>query len=206
LEKIVGFIGYECEDIALYLAKILSKLGKKIVIIDRTEQEMLLEMLEIQGHAESGEKDGELSGVRITGQSVYYEEYDVVFYLFGYRLIHPKMYDCESLIMVTDGVPAHASLLRKIDNWQHKQYLLIRNLVPMKHTEQYLARLADGEAGFCPIPFDERDIRMKYSLNSYVNGMVKNLSAGMKNALMTVLKFLSAEYPERIIKETMKKV
>jgi len=206
LEKIVGFVGYECEDIVLYLAKILCKLGKKVAIIDRTEQEMLLEMLEIQDCKRNQEKDGDFSGIRITDQSICYEEYDSVFYLFGYRLIHPKLYECEALVMVTDGVPAHASLLNKIGNWERKQYLLIRNLVPMKHTERYLAVLADKEECFCEIPFDEKDIRMKYSLSSYVDGMVKYLSAGMKRALMIVLGFLAVEYSERIIKETMKRV
>ena len=206
MEKIVGFVGYECEDIVLYLAKILCELGKKVVIVDRTEQEMLLEMMEIQNHKENQEKDGEVSGIRITGQSICHEEYDCVFYLFGYRLMHPKLYECEALVMVTDGVPAHASLLNKIGNWERKQYLVIRNLVPMKHTEHYLAILADKEKCFCEIPFDEKDIRMKYSLNSYVDGMVKHLSAGMKQALRIVLEFLAVEYSERIIKETMKRV
>lgn len=206
MEKIVGFVGYECEDIVLYLAKILEKLGKRVAIIDRTEQEMLLEMTELRGGWGKEEKEGDFSGIRITGQSVSHEEYDSVFYLFGYRLLHPKLYECEALIMVTDGAPAHASLLRKIGNWERKQYLLIRNLIPMKHTEQYLAMLADKEDSFFEIPFDEKDIRMKYSLSSYMDGMVKYLSVGMKGALIAVLGFLSVEDSERAIKETMKRV
>ncbi len=205
MEKIVGFVGYECEDIVLYLAKILTQLGKKVAIIDRTEQEMLLEVLEIHNRKGGSERCGNFSGICITGQSVCYEEYDSVFYLFGYRLIHPKLYECEALIMVTDGVPAHASLLSKIGNWDRKQYLLIRNLIPMKHTEQYLAILAEKENGFCEIPFDEKDIRMKYCLSSYVDGMVKHLSVGMKRALIIILGFLSVECPEHMIKEIMKR-
>ena len=48
MEKLVGFVGYECEDIVLYLAKILTVLGKKVAVVDRTEQEMLLEVLELK--------------------------------------------------------------------------------------------------------------------------------------------------------------
>ena len=202
MEKLVGFVGYECEDIVLYLSRILTSLGKKVAVIDRTEQEMLLEILEMG--KEVHEED--YYGIKITDQGVNYEEYDIIFYLFGYRLIHPKLYECEALIMVTDGVPAHASLLRKIGNWERKQYLLIRNLVPMKHTEIYLTILADNENNYCEIPYDENDIRMRYSLNSYSGGNVKLLSAGMKRALRILLNFLSVEYQERNIRDVMKKL
>lgn len=206
MEKVVGFVGYECEDIVLYLAKILNQLGKCVAIVDRTEQEMLLEMMNIQKSQGNSERDGDFAGIRITGESVCDEEYDCVFYLFGYRVLHPKLYECEALVMITDGVPAHASLLGKIGNWERKQYLLIRNLIPMKHTEQYLALLANKENEYCEIPYDEKDIRMKYSIGSYTEGIVKYLSAGMKRALLLVLIFLSIEYSEHGIKETMKKV
>ena len=203
MEKIVGFVGYECEDIVLYLAWILCKLGKRVAIIDRTEQEMLLEILELQ---EPLTKEGDCGGVWITNQGVEQEDFDFVFYLFGYRLIHPKLYECGKLIMVTDGVPAHASMLRKIGNWDRKQYLLIRNLVPMKHTQQYLALLADNESSFCEIPYDENDLRMKYSLGSYAGCAVKRLSAGMKEALILLLRFLAIEYQERMLRDAMRKM
>ncbi|MBO5177211.1 MAG: hypothetical protein IJ274_05330 [Lachnospiraceae bacterium] len=205
MEKLVGFVGYECEDIVLYLAKILTVLGKKVAVVDRTEQEMLLEVLELKNDMKKELYSDDFYGILVTGQGVSYEEYDIIFYLFGYRLIHPKLYECETLIMVTDGVPAHASLLRKIGNWGKKQYLVIRNLVPMKHTEQYLAILADNENSYCEIPYDESDIRMRYSLSSYSKCTVKQLSAGMKRALMILLKFLSVECPERSIRDAMKR-
>lgn len=206
MEKLVGFVGYECEDIVLYLARILNALGKRIAVIDRTEQEMLLEVLQLRKEMEQEAREGDYYGIWVTDQGVSYEEYDMVFYLFGYRLIHPKLYECDALVMVTDGVPAHASLLRKIGNWDRKQYLLIRNLVPMKHTEHYLAILADNEDNYCEIPYDENDIRMRYSLSSYSGGTVKQLSAGMKRALMILMHFLSVEYQERSIREAMKKL
>jgi len=206
MEKLIGFVGYECEDIVLYLAKLLCAFGHRVAVVDRTEQEMLLEVLEMNKKKEGEIREGEFYGVWITDQGVCYDDFDVIIYLFGYRLIHPKLYECNALVMVTDGVPAHASLLRKIGNWDRKQYLLIRNLVPMRHSEQYLAMLADNEANYCEIPYDEKDIRMRYSLNSYASGVMRHLSVGMKHALMILLQFISAEYSERYIKEVMKKM
>ena len=205
MEKLVGFVGYECEDIVLYLARILTALGKKVAVVDRTEQEMLLEVLELKNEMKKELYADDFYGIWVTDQGVSQEEYDIIFYLFGYRLIHPKLYECETLIMVTDGVPAHASLLRKIGDFWKKQYLVIRNLVPMKHTEQYLAILADNENSYCEIPYDESDIRMRYSLSSYSKCAVKQLSTGMKRALIILLKFLSVECSERSIRDVMKK-
>lgn len=206
MEHIVGFVGYECEDIVVYLARILSALGKKVAIIDRTEQEMLIEVLDLQKRKRNESREGFVSGVWITSQGVNYDEYDVVFLLFGYRLLHPKLYECEILVMVTDGVPAHASLLRKIGRWERKQYLLIRNLVPMKHTEQYLAMLAEHEQEYCEIPYDELDIRMRCSLSSYTKCSMKQLSAGMRKALIVLLRMITSEYQERQLREIMKRI
>lgn len=206
MEKVVGFVGYECEDIVVYLARIMGAFGKRVAIVDRTEQELLLEVFDMKTMKNGMAREGEFSGVWITDQGVDYEEYDVVFYLFGYRLIHPKLYECETLIMVTDGVPAHASMLRKIGRWDRKQYLLIRNLVPMRHTEQYLAMLADNEKSYCEIPYDEQDIRMRYSLSSYTDCAVKRLSYGMRKALELLVCFLTSEYQEKYVREVMKKI
>ena len=203
MEKIVGFVGYESEDIVIYLAKLLSAFGKKVAVIDRTEQEMLLEVLDFQ--EKNSTREGEFSGIWVTDQGVDCDEYDVVFYLFGYRLIHPKLYECETLIMVTDGVPAHASLLRKIGKWERKQYLVIRNLVPMRHTEQYLAMLADNEENYCEIPYDEQDIRLRCSLCIYSECILKRLSVGMKRSLELLICFIEPNCSVKQVREIMKK-
>ena len=205
MEKIVGFAGYESEDIVIYLAKLISAIGKRVAVIDRTEQEMLLEVLDIQKGKENSAREGEFSGIWVTDQSVDYEEYDVIFYLFGYRLIHPKLYECENLIMVTDGVPAHASILRKIGQWERKQYLVIRNLIPMRHTEQYLAMLANNEGNYCEIPYDEQDIRLRYSLSACTECLLKRLSAGMKKSLELLVCFIEPDCSIKQIREIIKK-
>lgn len=206
MEKIVGFVGYECEDIAIYLAKILSVLGKRIAVIDRTEQEMLVEVLGIYGESDNASREGEFYGIWVTNQGVSSKEYDFIFVLFGYRLMHPKLYECEALIMVTDGMPAHASMLRKIGHWNREQYLLIRNLVPMKHTEQYLAVLAENAEEYCELPYDERDARRRYSLGSYDGCSIRGLSGGMKRSLICLVLFLTSEYQEKQLWELMRKI
>ncbi|MBO5354255.1 MAG: hypothetical protein J6A77_13260 [Lachnospiraceae bacterium] len=206
--KKTGFVGYESEDIVLYLARILTALDRKVAIVDRTEQEMLLELLGIcQGKKNgAGEREGEFAGIWITDQGSNLEEFDHIFFLFGYRLLHPKLYECECLVMVTDGVPAHASLLRRLGKWERKQFLILRNLIPMKHTEQYLTLLAEEENNYYRLSYNEKDIRRRCSLGSAAGCGIRLLSAEMKQLLLLLLEFLEEECHGIRIQQMLKKL
>ncbi len=202
MANIIGFVGYESEDIVLYLAKILYAFEKRVAIVDRTEQEMLLELLEV-----GVEREGEYEGIWVTSQGVEKERYDIVFLVFGYRLMHPKLYECETLIMVTDGVPAHASLLRKIGQWERNTCLVMRNLVEMKYGEQYLKMLTGQTEITCfMIPYEEQDIRIRYCLGSDTEICVKKLSKEMKQTLIQLVLWLFSDYPENELKKKIRKL
>lgn len=204
MAQLIGVVGYECEDITVYLAGILHSLGKKAAIVDRTEQEMLLEMLGIRAKEESI-KEGEYCGIWITNQQIRGDEYDIVYYVFGYRLEHPKILECEALLMITDGVPVHAALLNRTNQWECRRYLLIRNLISMKHAIGYLTMLADVKSEYSEIPYDERDIRQRSGLSAYSGIEFKRLSGGMKNALLRATMFLIDGYSEKTVWGVMKK-
>ncbi len=202
MANIIGFVGYESEDIVLYLAKLLCSFEKEVAIVDRTEQEMLLELLEMKT-----EQEGEYKGIWITSQGVEKEKYDIVFLVFGYRLMHPKLYECEKLVMVTDGVPAHASLLRKVGQWERTQCYIIRNLVAMKHGEQYLKMLAGQLQTLCfVIPYAEQDIRMRCYLGVDTEIYIRKLSKEMKEMLVKLFLWLFSEYEEKEVKRIIKKL
>lgn len=202
MANIIGFVGYESEDIVLYLAKILYAFEKRVAIVDRTEQEMLLELLEV-----GVEREGEYEGIWVTSQGVEKERYDIVFLLFGYRLMHPKLYECEALIMVTDGVPAHASLLRKIGQWERVTCLIIRNLVEMKYGEQYLKILTGQTELTCfMIPYEEQDIRIRYCIGSDTEICIKKLSKEMKQTLVQLVLWLFSDYSEKGLKRKIRKL
>lgn len=202
MANIIGFIGYESEDIVLYLAKILYAFEKRVAIVDRTEQEMLLELLEV-----GVEREGEYEGIWVTSQGVEKERYDIVFLLFGYRFMHPKLYECEFLIMVTDGVPAHASLLRKIGQWERTTCLVMRNLVEMKYGEQYLKILTGQTELTCfMIPYEEQDIRIKYCIGSDTEICIKKLSKEMKQTLIQLVLWLFSDYSENELKKKIRKL
>ena len=82
MEKLIGFVGYECEDIAIYMAKVLRMLGNNIAIVDRTEQELVCEIFDLQSESGTSWKEGEYCGIHITNKGVCREDYDYIFYLF----------------------------------------------------------------------------------------------------------------------------
>ena len=202
MANIVGFVGYESEDIVLYLAKILYTFEKKVAIVDRTEQELFLELLEV-----GVEREGEYDGIWVTSQGVEKERYDIIFLMFGYRLMHPKLYECEILVMVTDGVPAHASLLRKIGQWERETCLVMRNLVEMKYGEQYLKMLTGQTELACfSIPYEEQDIRIRYCIGADTEICIRKLSKEMKQMLIQLFLWLFPKYEEKELKKSMRKL
>jgi len=195
MADIIGFVGFESEDIVLYLAYCLSVCGKKVAIEDRTEHSMLLRMLEAE-EKKIKEENAEIfyQGFYITNSVVQKEKYDTVLLLFGYRLRHPKLYECNQLVMVTDALPAHAGILAEIEPWERKQVLIIRDGMEAKHGVHYLELLTGqrAEQVLC-LPREVKDIRIRNSLGSAQSIRIEKLSAAMKELLELLITCL---YPE----------
>lgn len=204
---IIGFAGYESEDLVLYLGKIMLALDKRVAIIDRTEQEMMLEIFRhrLIPKRENEVKEIEYEGLIITSSAICYEDFDVVFLLFGYRLMHPKLYECDNLVLVTDGMPSHASLLQKIGKWERKQCIVVRNMVPVKHGEVYLTMLAGARDWECfVVPLSEEDIRANYSIGVDSQMKLRYLSSELKQCLAQLCCWLVPELDEKQIKRLLK--
>lgn len=203
---VIGVVGCDYEDIVVYTAKILCELGKKVVIVDRTEQEVLLEIFEIPTRMEQERevRDGEFSGLFMTNQGINQEMYDVIFLVFGYRLMHPKLYECESLVMISDGMPARAAILKKLGQWERKQWLILRNLVGMRHTERYLAMLAGNEKDYYPLFYEEQDARVRYSLGAESGCGIRHLSKEMKYLLILLVQYIVPDFSDKEIRQVIR--
>ncbi len=200
----IGFVGYECEDIVLYLAYCLMQLGRKVVIEDRTEHGMLLRMMESREMSENEEIM--FQEIPITNAMIHNADYDVVLMSFGYRLLHPKLYECNQLVLVTDAFPAHAALLDEMEAWDRKQVLLIRNFTESKHGTNYLEVLTGQklEKVIC-IPWEERDVRIRNSLGTAEYIRIERLSAAMRDAVQQLLEVLVSDEEVMICKGRKRK-
>lgn len=197
---IVGFAGYECGDIALYLAKIFSFLGKRTAILDRTEQQSVIG---ICGFAEK------YAGIRISTSldEVLEAECDVILKVFGYQPLWEEIQECEEVFLVTDGSAFRAGLLAEVQNAHKGCCMIVRNMVSMKYTENYLVLLSGQEIERCFLLFlDERDIKGKYSLGTEKDVPLRQLSESMRELLLEMALYLDASFNRKQICLAQKRV
>ena len=196
----IGVVGYECEDIVLYLAYSLRELGKCVAIEDRTEHGIMFRMLDTEVDLRSGEETTiYFQEIAVTNSILHKEDYDVVFMVFGYRLLHPKLYECGKLILVTDDFPAHASLLKELEEWERRQILLVRNHIESKHGVSYLTHLTgqNTEEVLCTA-WEEKDIRIRNSLGSAEYIRLHRLSPGMRENINRLVGFIVSDHQEGV--------
>ncbi len=208
MAEIIGLVGADCEDIALYIAKISVLLGKKTVIIDRTEQELLIQMMcgRMTKEQDIPEKSVTADGICVTAENVDYDEYDLVIFVFGFRLQHPKLYECGSLFLISDGLPAHAYLLQTIRQWERKEYLILRNMIPVKHSEKYIQKILRLEDEVCLyVSLSESDVKSRYQIGIEEKIQIKRLSGTMRHMLCRVIGILFPGEKESDIKRIMRK-
>ncbi|MBE5950017.1 MAG: hypothetical protein E7260_00335 [Lachnospiraceae bacterium] len=181
----IGFVGYEMEDMIFYLAYCIYECGKKVAIEDRTEHAMLLRFFDAEEEQiEKGAAEVICQGIYLTNARVSEDEFDVICLAFGYRLQHPKLYECNKLVAVTDLLPAHACLLKKIGQWERTQVLVIRNCVPVKHRVDYIEKLTGVRTkNVLQIPWEAKDVRIRCSLGVGAHIRIRGLSDGMLEAL-----------------------
>lgn len=180
----IGFVGYETEDMILYLAYCLCECGKRVAIEDRTEYAMLLRFFDADEESiEKGTAEMMYQGIYLTNARVQEEEFDVICLAFGSRMQHPKLYECNKLVAVTDLLPAHAVLLKKIGQWERTQVLVIRNCIPAKHSIQYIEKLTGMRSNnVLAVSWDAKDIRTRYSIGGE-SIRIRRLSAEMRETL-----------------------
>lgn len=173
----VGFVGYECGDIVFYLARMLSFLGKKTAILDRTEYRSVLGICG---------KAGEVANILISESldEVLETECSVILKVFGYQPFWEEIQECRDVFLVTDGGAFWTKLLAGVQMDHKSCYMIIRNMVSMKYTENYLVFLSEQEIRDCFLLFlDERDIKSRYGLGVEKNIPLRHLSEGMRELL-----------------------
>lgn len=191
----IGFVGYEMEDMILYLAYCICECGKKVAIEDRTEHAMLLRFFDAkEEQIEKGTAEVICQGIYLTNARVPEDEFDVICLAFGYRLQHPKLYECNKLVAVTDLLPAHAGLLKKIGQWERTQVLVIRNCMAVKHSVQYIKKLTGiRTTNVFIIPWDIKDVRIRCSIGVGEYIRIRGLSAGMLETLEKMFEIFEFE-------------
>lgn len=159
LAKVIGFVGVDKHDVMLYLARLLSKSGRKVLLVDNSETQALHCSISyprgLDPHKEAVEYGSFefLSRVSL-GNFDYSTDYDFVLVDFGFCTNHPDVVQCEVIELVTD-LKKH-NLLRLLspsftslivgsgDGDRPVIYLIFRDWVDCKLNKAYLGELMKG--------------------------------------------------------------
>lgn len=199
MKLIVGFVGCECGDIVFYLAKMLSFLGKKTAILDRTERRSVFGICEAAR---------ESAGILISSSldEVLESECSLVLKVFGYQPLWEEIQECKEVFLVTDGSVFWTRMLAEMQTVHRTCCMIIRDMVSMKYAEDYLMFLSGQEIEKCFLLFlDERDVKGRYSLGIEKNVPLRHLSEGMKKLLQELALHMDASIRRKQICLAQKK-
>lgn len=102
---IIGWVGIEKYDIILYLAKLTTCLNKKVLLIDRSENEALSYCIPTPTIMNAKTKKityRNIDFIKDRNVSDFVKDYDYIFIDFGFKTTHADIYKCSKLIIVTD--------------------------------------------------------------------------------------------------------
>lgn len=200
----VGFIGYDCIDMAIYLARIFSASGKKTAIIDYTKKLNILRTAslpeELEQTAGFYKKILVINGA--TDHRKDTEEQEVLVHYFGYHLEHPELKKCPNVVFATDMAKYNAQLLQDVELDENaKAYLVVRNYTSFKYREKFLCqtmgRTFEAEKMIL-LPFDEADYKSGCYLCTDKKHRLTGLSGEMKTALLNLFNGMSGvEYKRK---------
>ncbi|MGN0506982.1 MAG: hypothetical protein ACI4FZ_10500 [Lachnospiraceae bacterium] len=199
MEMVAGFVGYECEDMVIYLARMFSALGKRTMILDLTEQGSVIGICgEVQEYAGISFSSCPAQGME--------QDSDVILKVFGYQPRQEDLKECRKLFLVTDGSAFRARLLSKFTLWQGECCLIVRNMVSMRYGEAYLALLSEHQIERCFTVFaDERDVKERCCLGMEKRRPLHRLSESMRELLRELVQYLDASVEERQLRLAQKK-
>ncbi len=181
MKQEVGFVGYECEDIVFYLARMLSFLGKTTAVLDRTEHRSVIG---ICGNA------GKSANILISESldEILESECSVILKVFGYQPLWEEIQECKDVFLVTDGSSFWTKLLAKVQIGYKSCHMIIRDMVSMNYSEKYLVFLSEQNIGDCFLLFlDKSDTKNRYSLGIEKNTPLRYLSEDMKELLQELV-------------------
>lgn len=205
--NVVAFVGIECFDNIQYMARILSNLGKKVLVIDYSETEALtwsvpqINFIDIKKDI-INYRHVDYTNQKITDDML--KVYDDVIVAFGFNIIDEVIYSCNKINYVTDLYINNIEKLNRINDYNtEKKYLLIRNVLGIKISPESVALQIEKN-----IPSENTTI-LPFSENDLSNGLINqynqticftNISRPYKELLYKQIQIL---YPD-ITKDKLK--
>lgn len=202
--KKIGFFGAYAYDVILYLARGLSLGGKQVLVIDRsTEQEV------IQVIRSPSENDLQLGifhfcGVDITARVVLPEkmnlkdDYDVVLYDFGKNMCPEEYHGCDVICYVLDMYVHNALRIQELEEPENhaKKWMILRDMFRGKAMARYHTRLtgkAVANDDMFMIPLNRDDFISRFRMETDQFPRIELASEEMQAMIHTMIVRLCPE-------------
>lgn len=185
----IGFVGFDCTDILLYLAELLSAYGKQVTIIDCGNGSTVCGSLGLQ--IGKGTAQGYRNDVYICRGLEVPQETEYALYYFGSAVTHLKLRECSEVVFVTDMVLTNAKKMSFAKVSESVSALcILRNYLPLKYgvsavvqaTEQNIA-----EDRVFVLAHTEMDYRAKCYIGTDLSVRFKRLSKEMLELLKSIM-------------------
>jgi len=190
---IIGWVGIEKYDIILYLAKLLTCLNKKVLLIDRSENEALSYC--IPTPAMLNPKTSKITFRNIdfikdrNVSDFVHDDYDYILIDFGFKTAHADIYKCSKIIIVTDKQQHNINKIKTL-KFNTEDVLLI---LKVQGNRSELDILQESISDTLPIKdqivieFDEIDKEKMITLQYNNEIKIKRLSGQYVNLLEQIM-------------------
>lgn len=212
--KAVGFTGTENYEIVLYLSRILSKLGKKVLIADYSRSGALEECIPVPEGLYAEDDIISYFGLDYTRKELNHEwiaAYDNILINFGFDYREKEASLCDHMIYACDQQKQNLNLLSGLkDDTISKdltKYLVIKDYVSGKINRQYIAEcISKGiqEENIYVFNLDAIDKRYKLQVQYDTVFEFKKLTKEVKNFLFQMVKALYPDASYKYVKESFR--
>lgn len=201
--KIVAFYGTESYDLIHYLTRILQALGKRCLVVDRTEdREMLLSVPVLDGPGFIDYRGVNFTDSQIDLNSVD-SDYVFMYYRYNFTRIPSSI---EEAYFVTDCQKQSVLGLKKavLGRYQFRA-LVVRNSSPQKNVLEYikmeLSHLEFLDENTYVLPFNPGDVAAMLSVQYDSTFQFNMISQEVKNFLVN---FCSVDFEEKDVLQALR--
>lgn len=189
--KHIGFIGIDKYDIMLLLSSILSCSNKKILLVDLSESKALTMSVQKPDGFKASIFSTRIPGVDFLNGNYLPDknEYDFIFFDFGYNANHPYMDKCLHYIIVTDQQLHNIKRLCNLSLFKTENAIIMLLSIDYKINYKYISeQLNVTENDRIHAVYEESVInRIKLDCQYTNRVSMKDASRGYKNMLFDIL-------------------
>lgn len=222
--KTISFLGVEPYDFILYLARVLSNLGKKVLVIDISDRAALTEGLYDTSDAQVAITEPcilNLKGIdfipkleewiycgEFYNQFLYHTncDYDYILVDYGFNIAHTAISKSTLVILISDMQKHNINCMSPImEQFDLPKVLIIKDIVPSKIKAKNL--LSDNIKGIQNMIYyldlDVNDLANKIQMQHTRSINVRKCSKEMKNLLSGVVNLIEHDKTKKEIVEAL---